>query len=112
MPGSGAGNRYCGSFRERCCGILKDRTTAKPFSTLTELLSRAESMWFTSARRLLPTGVGYRALEAGCHLYVEKPFAESRSDAERILQLGASSGSLSPLDTNSYLRSPRESRWR
>jgi predicted dehydrogenase len=32
------------------------------------------------------------ALEAGCHVYVEKPFAETRAGAERVLRDAAQRG--------------------
>lgn len=36
--------------------------------------------------------IATEALEAGCHIYVEKPFAESEADAARLLDLARSKG--------------------
>ncbi|MCH8083995.1 MAG: Gfo/Idh/MocA family oxidoreductase [Myxococcales bacterium] len=66
---------------------------AKPYSSLTALL---ESESIDAVHICTPPSTHERlaieALEAGCHIYVEKPFAETLAGAQRVVELAQSRG--------------------
>lgn len=66
--------------------------SAKGYPNLTELL-KFETVDVVHIVTPLPTHetLARQALEAGCHIYVEKPFVESTASAEALLRLAAHS---------------------
>ena len=66
---------------------------AREFSSLEELLAaeRVDVVHVCTPPHTHAT-LAARALEARCHVYVEKPFAESTEEAERVLSLAARQG--------------------
>lgn len=73
--------------------FLREHPEAKPYPSLTSLLS-AESIDVVHVCTPPSTheALAIEALEAGCHAYVEKPFAETAAGAERVLELAARVG--------------------
>jgi predicted dehydrogenase/nucleoside-diphosphate-sugar epimerase len=66
---------------------------ARQFASLTELLAGEEiDIVHICTPPVSHTSLAIEALEAGCHTYVEKPFAESARDAERILGVAKARG--------------------
>jgi predicted dehydrogenase/nucleoside-diphosphate-sugar epimerase len=66
---------------------------AKRFGNLTDLLAGAEiDVIHICTPPSSHAALATEALEAGCHVYVEKPFAESVAEADQILRLARQRG--------------------
>lgn len=66
---------------------------AKRFGTLTDLLAGAEiDVVHICTPPASHAALAAEALDAGCHVYVEKPFAESEAEADHVLRLARQRG--------------------
>ena len=84
-------------------------TGTPAYAELDELLERAKpDVVVVATPPETHADLCVRCLEAGAHLIVEKPFAETVADADRVLAAAAAAGGTSPSTTSSSRRRSSE----